>query len=80
VALHAKLTAGNADQDLVLDDERRGSTRGALARISILEFTGKESFPRVLILAEVYEYPFQSSLRDSITRFPSSTLAFSDRL
>src|SRR6185503_7921815 len=37
VALHAKLAAGNADQDLVLDDERRGGARGALARISILD-------------------------------------------
>src|SRR6185369_10317662 len=36
VALHAKLAAGNADQDLVLDDQRRGGARGALARISVL--------------------------------------------
>jgi hypothetical protein len=37
VALHAKLTAGNADQDLVLDDERRGGARTAFARIAILD-------------------------------------------
>ena len=37
VTLHAKLAAGNADQNLVLDDERRGGARGALARIAVLD-------------------------------------------
>ena len=59
VTLHAEFTAGNADQDLVLDDQRSGGAGATLGRVAILHrprdlsgFRVKRNQRRVCLMQE----------------------------